>query len=524
MGARRLCAQQSQTPSAKPAAPQAAAEQGQQQGEKSSPQEKPKPAEQKPAEQNPAQTPESRQPAGKGPPAQQQPQLEAPQVAPAPQLPKPAEAAPVQQPQQAVIEEILFRGNRRIPGATLRARIFSHKGDVYDENALERDFMALWNTGFLDDIRLEVSDGKTGKIITFYVREKKLVRSIDYKGLSSVQQSDVLDRFKERKVGLSIQSQYDPVVIKRAEVVLEQMLAEHGRQFASVRARTRNIPPNSVALTFIVVEGPKVKVGNVRFQGNTVFSNLTLERAMKYSKPFGAPPWFYWFHKTYDKDKIDYDLEQVRSLYQDHGYFTAWVKEPQIKMTDTKHRAPFFWSWGRGKRVDLTIPLEEGPQYRLGKFVIRGNKLFKQEQLALVLQMKSGDIFKLSKVRKALENYKKLYGQFGYINFVATPDPERDDKRRLVNLALDFDEEKQFFVHRIEFSGNTKTRDKVIRRELLLNEGQLFSTTLWDYSILRVNQLGFFDPIKKEDYDIKQNEKEGTVDVNVKVKESGRNS
>ncbi|PYV23385.1 MAG: hypothetical protein DMG27_15875, partial [Acidobacteria bacterium] len=377
-----------------------------------------KPAHQKPPEQKPAEEKPGEQKPGNQPtPAQPQLQLEAPQVAPAtPQTPdtgKPAAPAPAPEAQATVIESIIFRGNRRIPAATLRARIFSKPGDVYDENALERDFMALWNTGFLDDVRLEVSDGKTGKIVTFFVREKKLVRSIDYKGLSSVQTSDVLDRFKERKVGLSIQSQYDPVVIKRAEVVLQQLLAEHGRQFASVRARTRNIPPNSVALVFIVVEGPKVKVGNVRFQGNTVFSNLTLERAMKYSKPFGAPPWFYWFHKTYDKDKIDYDLEQVRSLYQDHGYFTALVKEPQIKMTDTKHRAPFFWSWGRGKRVDLTIPLEEGPQYRLGKFVIRGNKLFKQEQLALVLQMKSGDIFNLSKVRKALENYKKLYGQFG---------------------------------------------------------------------------------------------------------------
>src|SRR5215471_13585200 len=103
--------------------------------------------------------------------------------------------------------------------------------------------MALWNTGFLDDIRLEVTDGKTGKIVTFYVREKKLVRSIDYKGLSSVQTSDVLDRFKERKVPLSIESQYDPVVVKRAQVVLQNLLAEHGRQFATVHARTRNIPP-----------------------------------------------------------------------------------------------------------------------------------------------------------------------------------------------------------------------------------------------------------------------------------------
>ncbi len=455
-------------------------------------------------------------------------QLETPkQAPPGPEGPAaPAAQMPAQEAQQVVVEDIIFRGNRRVPAATLRARILTRKGDVYDENALERDFMALWNTGFLDDIRCESTDGEKGKIVTFYVREKKLIRSIEYKGLNSVAQSDVLDRFKERKVGLSIQSQYDPVIIKRAQVVLQGLLAERGRQFASVRARTRNIPPNSVALTFIVVEGPKVKIGRIRYAGNKVFSTHRLVRLMKYSRPTGAPPWFYWFHKTYDKDRILADLElHVRTLYQDSGYFYVVLKEPQTKMTDTKQRWPFFFfSWGRGKRVDVTIPVEEGNRYRLGRFVIRGNKLFKQEQLAPILQLKSGDVFNLGKVRKSIENYQKLYGAYGYINFTATPDIEPDNKKRVINLALDFEEEKQYFVHRVEFSGNTKTRDKVIRRELLLDEGNVFSSELWDLSVLRVNQLGFFDQIKKEDYEIKQNKKEGNVDVIVKVKEKGRNS
>jgi outer membrane protein insertion porin family len=473
------------------------------------------------------------QPAQKpgGPP--QQPsgklELETPKAAPAEgqKLETPtAPAPPPTQEHRPLIEGISFRGNRRIPAATLRARIFSHAGDVYDENALERDFMALWNTGFLDDIRLEVSDAPNGnKLVTFYVREKKLVRSIDYKGLSSVQQSDVLDAFKKMKVGLSIQSQYDPVVIKRAEVVLQELLAAHGKMFATVRHRTRNIPPNSVALTFIVVEGPKVKVGNVRFEGNTVFSPRQLERAMKYSRPSGLPPWFYWFHKTYDKERIGADLENIRDLYRDHGYFFAVPKEPVTKMVNTGRRWPFFfWSWGRGKRVDLKIPIEEGVQYRLGRFVIRGNKLFKQEQLAPILQLKPGEVFALAKVRKAIENYTKLYGQFGYINFTASPDIEPDNKRKVINLALDFEEDKQFIVHRIQFSGNTKTRDKVIRRELLVDEGSVFNSSYWDLSVLRVNQLGFFDEVKKEDYEIKQNTKNSTVDILLKVKEKGKNS
>lgn len=453
------------------------------------------------------------------------PQLTTPKTE-APGKPGPkGQAQPAKPKKEVLVEGVEFRGNRRIPSSSLQAQIFTRPGDVYNVNSLERDFMALWNTGYFDDIRLEVQDGKTGKIIIFFVREKKLVRAITYKGLHSVEQSDILAAFQKQKVGLTMDSQYDPVVIKRGEVVIQQMLAAHGRQFATVRHRTRNIPPNSVALTFIVDEGPKVKIGHIQFTGNTVFGSMTLVRQMKLSRPTGAPPWFYWFHKTYDHDKVLYDLEKVRELYQDHGYFYALPGEPVVKMRNTAHHWPFFfWSWGHGKAVNITIPVEEGQQYKLGKFNIRGNKLFKTKQLQPILGMKPGDVFDLSKVRKAIDNLTKLYGEFGYINFVATPDPEPNRKRREVNLTLDFDEGHQFTVHRIEFSGNTKTRDKVMRRELLVNEGAMFNTHYWDLSILRVNQLGFFQEIKKEDYKINQNAKDHTVDIDLKVHEKGRNS
>jgi len=457
------------------------------------------------------------------------PQLTTPQLTTpkpeAPGKPGPKGQAQPAKPKQEVVEAVEFRGNRRIPSSSLQAQIFTRPGDAYNVDSLERDFMALWNTGYFDDIRLEVQDGKTGKIVIFFVREKKLVRAITYKGLHSVEQSDILEAFQKQKVGLTMDSQYDPVVIKRAEVVIQQMLSAHGRQFATVRHRTRNIPPNSVALTFIVDEGPKVKIGHIQFTGNTVFGNMTLVRQMELSRPSGLPPWFYWFHKTYDHDKVLYDLEKVRELYRNHGYFYATPGEPVVKMRNTAHHWPFFfWSWGHGKAVNITIPVEEGEQYRLGKFNILGNKLFKTKQLEPILGMKSGDIFDLSKMRKAIDNLTKLYGEFGYINFVATPDPEPNRKRREVNLTLDFDEGHQFTVHRIEFSGNTKTRDKVVRRELLVNEGAMFNTHYWDLSILRVNQLGFFQEIKKEDYKINQNAKNHTVDIDLKVREKGRNS
>lgn len=461
-------------------------------------------------------------------------QLEAPSVEKVPQTKRPAPT----QKAQTLIEAIVFRGLRRIPESTVRARIFERPGQVYNVNEVERDFMALWNTGYFDDIRAVSSDGKTGKIITFYVREKKLVRSIDYKGLSSVSVSDVMDRFRQEKVGLSIMSPFDPVIVRRAEVVLEEMLSENGRQFATVRARTRDIPPDSVALTFIVVEGPKVKVGKIRFKGNTAISSARLIEAMKYSKPIGLPPWFWILHRTYNKDKVDADLEKIRELYQSKGYFYALPSEPTTKTANTHLPVPLnflFLGRGRGKRVDITIPIEQGAQYRLGRFVIRGNHLFKQAPLQQILGMKTGDIFDLTKVRNALKNYTKLYGEYGYINFTANPDIEPDRKKRIINLALDFDEEHQYTIHRINFSGNTKTRDNVIRRQLLLAEGSVFDTALWDLSIYRINQLGYFSPIKQSNegstgpasyqgVTVVQNNQNHTVDLDVALKEKGRNS
>jgi outer membrane protein insertion porin family len=456
-------------------------------------------------------------------------QLQVPGLMPAPTLPVP-QKAPTKANKQVLVELVRFRGNRRIPRSTLQARIVTRSGSLYNVNQIERDFHALWNTGYFDDIRVVADDGKTGKIITFYLAEKKLVRSIAYKGLSSVSQSDVMDEFQKEHVGLTIMSLYDPVVVRHAEVVIQGMLSDVGRQYATARASTRDIPPDSVALTFIVKEGPKVKVGAIRFKGNTVFSDAKLISVMKYTKPYGLPPVFYIFHRTYNRDKLDYDLEQIRELYRAHGYFFATPGEPIIQTVSTERPLPLsVVGRGRGKRVDITIPIDQGAQYRLGRFNVSGNHLFKTAVLKRVLGMQTGDIFNATKLRDALKNYQTLYGNWGYINSTVTPFPDPDRKKHVVNLVLDFDEGKQFFINRITFTGNTKTRDKVIRRQLLLAEGSVFDAALWKMSLYRINQLGFFNPIKLDNpeskgYTVVQNPENSTVDITVPLKERGRNS
>src|SRR5579862_297409 len=178
---------------------------------------------------------------------------------------------------QYVIERIEFIGLRRIQRDTLLARIFSRPGDPYNPDTLRRDFQALWNTQFFEDIRLEVEDSPdqpNGKIILFYVTERPIIRRIEYKGNKSITESDILDAFKDKKVGLSVESQFDPTKIKRAEVVLKSLLAAHGHQFATVKPTYERIAAsNAVKLVFNINEGPKVKVGVITVVGNKAFSS-----------------------------------------------------------------------------------------------------------------------------------------------------------------------------------------------------------------------------------------------------------
>jgi outer membrane protein insertion porin family len=449
-----------------------------------------------------------------------------------------------QEPQQApiVIQRIEFIGNRRVRNDTLKARIFSRENDAYNEETLRRDFQALWNTQFFEDVKLRVEDSAdraNARIIIFEVKERPVIRRIRYDNIHSVSESDILDRFKERKVGLTVESQFDPTKIKKAEVVIKELLGEHGRQFAKVTPQYERIASsNAVILIFKVEEGPKVKVGKIKFTGNHAFSDRKLIRAMKHDRPYQIPLYITEINvmsKTYDRDKLNEDLEVgIRGMYQDNGYFRVLVKEPILENIDTRNNrlgmpVPIMGK-SDGKAVNITIPIEEGPRYHMGTLKIVSADpdkalSLKVEALKAAFPIKQGDVLNVSKLRKAMKDYTSIYGEYGFIDFTPEPDFDIDDAAKIINLTLKFDEQKQYYVRRIDFSGNTTTRDKVIRRELLLDEGQLFNKRAWEVSILRLNQLDYFDRIEEDKaVEIKRNTKEGTVDLNLKVHEKGKQS
>ncbi|MFQ5816720.1 MAG: outer membrane protein assembly factor BamA [Terriglobia bacterium] len=451
--------------------------------------------------------------------------------------------------QGVLIKSIEWEGLRRIPRDTMNARIFSKPGDPYDPDLLRRDFQIVWNTRFFDDVKLLVEDAEDGnKIVIFQVKERPLIRRILYEGLKSATESEVLEAWRNAKVGLTIESPYDPTKIRRAELVLSAILAQRGRHFAIVAHETRRVPPNAVILTFVVEEGAKVKVGRIRFRGNRVFSDRRLIRAMKGSRPWGLMPALGWHlkmplsiytgsslplllshGKTYNETKLFEDLERVRDLYQEHGYFRAIIHEPRTRMRTTESFLPLPFIGGQGKRLEAEIRVEEGNRYRMGELAVQSatgkpaDLFFHADFLQAVFPLKKDDLFNVTKLRKSLEDYTALYSSVGFINASIIPEPDIDDDQRIINLTLDIDTGKQFFVRRIEFVGNTTTRDKVVRREILLDEGAVFNSRLWETSVLRLNQLGYFEQLKPDNAEIQENAAAGTVDLTLKVKERGRN-
>jgi len=435
--------------------------------------------------------------------------------------------------QSDVISEIDIQGNRRIPGERVRAAIFTHAGDIYDAASLERDFNALWNTGYFEDIRFSREQTPKGWRIIVQVKEKPTIREINYVGLNAVSTSDVLDRFKEAKVGLSVESQYDPTKVKKAEVAIKALLAEHGRQFATIRTELRQIPPSAVGITFAVKEGPKVKVGKIRFEGNKNVRTRVLRYSMKNLRPIGIPHSIFLeniFARTYDATKLDEDTERVRNEYQNRGYFKANPSQTTTQIHDTGHAGVHIplLQGGPGKAVDIMMVIDEGERYTLGGITFKNTKaVTNTKALRNIFPIRDGEVFSKEKIGKGLENLRKAYGEIGYINFTSIPETRFDDEKKQIFLEVDVDEGKQFFVRRIEFEGNTTTRDKVIRREIALEEGGIYNSKLWELSLLRLNQLGYFDQLKPDDPNTtirNLDEKNSLVDLTLKVHEKGKNS
>src|SRR5688500_9669438 len=272
--------------------------------------------------------------------------------------------------QQRLVENVEVIGNRRLRKDDILYYIQTRPGDVYSEEAVQRDYQTLLSLTFFDKTatRVLTENGPRGGVnIIFEVKELPIIRDMTFEGLKSVQESDVLKAFRERRVGVSKENVYDPVKVRNAMRVIKELLSAGGHPNATVEERTEEVSATSLALTFVVNEGDRVRVVDIQFEGNQVFSDGSLRGAMKYVKEAGL---ITRFKSTdiLDREKLEYDLRLVDNYMRSKGYLQARHGEPRVESVGRRRTGfpilplPLLSPVGGGLRV--TVPIAQGKFYR----------------------------------------------------------------------------------------------------------------------------------------------------------------
>ncbi|HEX8028506.1 MAG TPA: outer membrane protein assembly factor BamA, partial [Vicinamibacterales bacterium] len=401
------------------------------------------------------------------------------------------------------------------------------------EQSLLDDFKRLWATSFLDNLWIETVDqtfenGVQGKRVIYHMEERPRVKIVDYTGSSKVERTKIDEKMKELGIALRLDSFLDQAVVKRVQGLVKSFMAEKGYEFAEVTSSVEPLPagPKLVKVVFNVEEGPKVKVRTLNFNGNTAVKDGTLAKQMKSTKAHGMFSWITG-KGTYNENKFDEDAEKVIEYYRNHGYIGARVGQPEIKTLEDSADKQTRW-------VELSIPIDEGPRYKVGTLNFEGNKIIRTEFFAPQFKLKPGDWYSDKPIRAGLVKAREMYGSLGYFEFTGFPDlepiaaaegPIAGPATPTVNVTMRMTEGEQYFVNRLTFAGNTTTRDNVIRREVRLLEGAPFNTEALKYSVKRLNQLGYFKPLEEgQGVDVQKTPGEkNQVDVTLKLEEQNRN-
>jgi outer membrane protein insertion porin family len=390
------------------------------------------------------------------------------------------------------------------------------------EQTIIGDHKRLWATNFLDDLKIEVldypfSNGVVGKVVVYELEERQRIKNTVYnEGTKAIEQAKVEERLRELGITIRLDSFVDQATEKKVANVIREMMVAQGYQEAKVESFHEPMPgsPKTISLKFKVTEGPKIKISNVDFIGNTVFSDKKIRGRMKTNK--GGGFWIFPGSSVYQEDKFEEDAEMVVAYYRDRGYLQIDVGQPNLKLIrDSKD--------GKTRYMTLEIPITEGQRFKVDKFEFAGNDKVPAAVMRPLFKLKSGEYYNEKQLREGFEKIREIYGAGGH--FEMTPYPEFVPEGDKVNVTIRINEGKQYFINRITFEGNTTTRDSVIRRELRLYENSVFNTEALKYSVKRLNQLGYFKPLEDQK-NITIDKTPGAdnkVDVKMKLEEQNRN-
>ena len=396
-----------------------------------------------------------------------------------------------------VIKDIRIEGLQRVEPGTVFSYLPVQVGDSFTGEKSAEAIKALYSTGFFRDVQIQAQ----GNVLIVIVEERPTISRIEFTGMKEFDQEIVRKSLKA--VGVAEARFYDKALIDKAEQELKRQYVGKGMYAAEVVATVTPVERNQVAIYFNIDEGPVAKIQEINFIGNSVFSESTLKSEMQLK----TGGWLSWYSKDnlYSKQKLTADLENIRSYYLNRGYLEFIIESTQVSITPDK------------KGIYLTISIREGNKFTVKGVRLAGDLLGKEAELIQLVTLKPGDTFSSAKLTESTKAIAEILGSYGYA--FATINPQPDIRRELseVDLTLVVDPGRRVYVRQVNVTGNAKTRDMVIRREIRQFESAWFDSEKIDLSKKRLGRLGYFTETDVSTQDVPGSPDQ--VDVNVKVTE-----
>lgn len=395
------------------------------------------------------------------------------------------------------VKSIEIKGLKRIEEAAVKSKITQKNEVPLSNEKTTSDIKNIYKMGYFDDVKVELKSFEGGIKLIYVVKEKPTIIKIDFQGNEEIDDSKLKDKIK-----LMPNSIADTALIQDNAEYLRAYYEEEGYWLAKIVPVINKINEDEVTLTYQIEEGVKIKIRKIVVEGAKGVSAGDVKSAIKTSEW-----WIFSFITSsgyYRKAEMRDDTERIKELYLNKGYLNIAVAEPKIDLIEEK------------TGIKITIKVSEGDQYKISSLDVNGNKVFTKEEIIAKVETTPQKVFNMSILRKDVATLTEMYTEKGYAVANVFPDIITDDVSKEAKIDFKINEGDIYKIGRIEITGNTKTLDKVIRREVRLNEGERYNSALLKRTNERINNLNFFETVELNP---KPNTEEKLVDVDLKVKE-----
>lgn len=372
-----------------------------------------------------------------------------------------------------IVRELAVQGHRRVQEAVILGRVQTKVGSPFVPARLAEDIRSIFALGFFDDVQLKVEEFEGGVKVTFVVVERPFLRDIEFVGNRRIGTPTL-----QEKSDLKLGAVYNPVDVQKALEKLKEHYEGEGYFEVQIAPETERVTEGDVKVVFRITEGRRITIDRIVIEGATGLSPRQIKKVMATQERQ-----FFILRGVVQRQRLEEDIERILALYNDHGYIQARVESHDISVD--RDRA----------RVTITIKVVEGPQFTVGSVDITGTNVLPVEEVRRQLRLAPGEVFSRSKLRGSLQNIRDLYSTIGRAAAEVTPITTQDPTARKVNVTLEIAEGPEVFVERINISGNVRSEEKILRREIPMAEGDLYTSQKLVRARQRLVNLGYFETV-----------------------------